>query len=51
MKLYRRGQGRTASDKEQTMERIYEYIPGKTTIVAMAAVLWIAMTLGTAFAG
>lgn len=33
------------------MDRIIDFLPSKTAIVAMTAILWIAMTLGTAFAG
>ena len=32
------------------MERITSYIPGTPVMVAMVSVLWLAMTLGTAFA-
>lgn len=37
--------------KENEMDRITDFVPSKTAIVAMTAILWIAMTLGTAFAG
>ena len=51
IKLHRRGERRDSTRKEHTMERIYDIIPSKISVAAMVVVLWVAMTLSTAFAG